>query len=93
MSLVLASERGTVTVPEGVLVGIAARAAEGVEGIRVRRRRAIDLEAGAVRLSVAVRRGEPLLELAERAQAEVAAALKTMCGIEATVEIAIGELE
>jgi uncharacterized alkaline shock family protein YloU len=93
MSLVLTSERGTVTVPEGVLVEIAARAAEVVDGIRVRRRRTIDLEARAVRLSVAVRRGEPLVELAERVQAEVAAALKAMCGIDATVEIAIGELE
>jgi len=93
MSLVLTSERGTVTVPEGVLVGIASRAAESVDGIRVRRRRTIDLEARAVRLSVAVRRGEPLVEQGERAQAEVVAALKAMCGIDTTVEIAIGELE
>jgi uncharacterized alkaline shock family protein YloU len=93
MSLVLTSASGTVTVPDGVLVGIAARAAESVDGLRVRRRRTIDLEARAVRLSVAVRRGEPLLALAERAQDEVAAALQAMCGIDATVEIAIGELE
>jgi uncharacterized alkaline shock family protein YloU len=93
MSLVLENASGTVTVTEGVLVGIAARAAESVEGIRVRRRRTIDLEARAVRLSVAVRRGEPLVELAERAQVEVAAALKKMCGIDTTVEIAIGALE
>ncbi len=93
MSLVLTSESGTVTVPEGVLVEIAARAADGVDGVRVRRRRTIDLDARVVRLSVAARRGEPLVELAERVQAEVAAALKAMCGIDATVDVAIGELE
>jgi uncharacterized alkaline shock family protein YloU len=93
VSLVLTGADGTVTVPDGVLAGIAARAADSVEGIRVRRRRTIDPEPSSVRLSVAVRRGEPLLELAERAQAEAAAALRTMCGLEATVEIVVGELE
>jgi uncharacterized alkaline shock family protein YloU len=80
-------------VPEGVLAGIAARAAESVDGVRVRRRRAVDTEARVVRLSVAARRGEPLVELAEKVQAEVAAALKAMCGMDATVDVAIGELE
>jgi hypothetical protein len=68
------------------------RAAESVEGVRVRRRRAVDLEAKVVRLTVAVRRGEPLAELAGRAQEEVAAALKAMCGLDTTVDVAIAEL-
>ena len=92
MSLLLTSDAGTVTVPDDVLVGIAVRAAEGVGGIRVRRRRAVDLERRLVRLSVAAQRGEPLLELAERVQDAVAAMLKDMCGIEARVDVAVGEL-
>lgn len=92
MTLVHATESGTVSVPDAVVVGIAVRAAEAVEGIRVRRRRTIDLETGVVRLSVAAGRAEPLLVLAERAQEQVAATLKTMCGIETTVDIRVGEL-
>jgi uncharacterized alkaline shock family protein YloU len=92
MTLVLETKDGTVSVPEAVLVGIAVRAAEGIDGIRVRRRRTIDLGTGIVRLSVSAERGKPLLGLAERAQEQVAATLKTMCGIDATVEIRVGEL-
>lgn len=92
MTLVLATENGTVSIPKAVVVGIAVRAADGVDGIRVRRRRTIDLGTGVVRLSVAAERGEPLLGLAERAQEQVAATLKTMCGIDATVDIRVREL-
>jgi hypothetical protein len=92
MSLRLTSDAGTVTVPDDVLVGIAVRAAESVGGIRVRRRRAVDLERRLVRLSVAAPRGEPLMDLAERVQHAVAAMLKDMCGIEARVDVAVGEL-
>ena len=92
MSLVTATEHGTVTVPDGVLVGIAVRAAESVQGIRVRRRRTIDVDARVVRLALAAQRDEPLVDLAERAQSAVAGALETMCGLETKVEIAIGEL-
>jgi uncharacterized alkaline shock family protein YloU len=93
MTFAVTTENGTLTVPDAVLVGIAARAAESVDGVRVRRRRTIDVDGQVVRLAVAVRRGEPLVELGQRAQHEVAAALKTMCGIDAKVEILIGELE
>lgn len=92
MTLVVSTEQGTVTVPDAVLVGIAVRAAESVAGIRVRRRRSVDVEARAVRLAVAASRGEPLVELAGRAQEAVAGALKTMCGIDARVDVAIGDL-
>ena len=92
MTLVLTTGGGTVTVPDAVLVGIAVRAAEGVAGIRVRKRRTIDLEARLVSLSVSAQRGEPLLELAERAQDEVAATLMAMCGIETRVDIRVREL-
>ncbi len=93
MSLVVTNSHGTITVPEGVLVGLAVRAAERVEGVKVRRKRAVDIENRVVRLSVSARRGEPLVELAQRAQDEVASAFLAICGIEATVDIAIGELE
>ncbi len=92
MTLVVSTERGAVTVPDGVLVGIAVRAAESVNGIRVRRRRAVDVEGRVVRLAVAASRGEPLVELAGRAQEAVSDALKTMCDIDARVDVAIGEL-
>jgi hypothetical protein len=92
MSLLITGEAGTITVPDGVLVAIAVRAAEGVDGIRVRRRRAINLDAGVVRLTVAARREEPLVELGERTQEAVAAALKAACGLAVTVDLVIGEL-
>jgi uncharacterized alkaline shock family protein YloU len=92
MTLVVATESGTVSIPDAVVVGIAVRAAEGVHGIRVRRRRTIDLDTGVVRLSVAAERGEALVDLAESAQEQVAATLKTMCGIDATVDIRVREL-
>jgi uncharacterized alkaline shock family protein YloU len=93
MSLVITNKTGTVTVPDGVLVGIAVRAAEGVEGIRVRRRRSVDVERRHVKLSVAARRGEPLVEVAERVQEAVAEALRGMCGIDTIVDVAVGGLE
>jgi len=92
MNLVLTTELGTVTVPEAVLVGIAVRAAEGVDGIKVRRRRTVDTDARVVRISVSARRGEPLVELATRAQNAVAEALEATCGIEARVDVTVGEL-
>ena len=91
MSLVVTTELGTVTVPDAVIAGIAVRAAEGVDGVRVRRR-GVELAAEAVRLTVEVARGEPLPALAGRAQDEVAATLRAMCGIETRVDIAIAEL-
>jgi uncharacterized alkaline shock family protein YloU len=92
MSWVVRTDLGTVTVPDSVLAGIAARAAEGVDGVRVRRRRTVDLDGGVVRLTVAIRRGEPIAELAGRAQDEVAAALVAMCGVEPKVDVSVAEL-
>jgi uncharacterized alkaline shock family protein YloU len=93
MSLVVTTQAGTVIVPDGVLVGIAVRAAESVDGIRVRRRRAVDIEARHVKLAVSARRGEPLVEQGERVQEAVADAFQAMCGIETKVDVAVGELE
>jgi uncharacterized alkaline shock family protein YloU len=92
VSLVVTTELGTVTVPDAVVAGIAVRAAETVEGLRVRRRRGVDLEATVLRLTVEARRGEPLHELAGRAQDAVADALQAMCGLETKVDVTIAEL-
>ena len=93
MSLVVTTEAGTVTVPDGVLAGIAVRAADSVDGIRVRRRRTVDIETRHVKLAVAARRGEPLVAQAERVQEAVVDAFQAMCGIETKVDVAVGELE
>jgi uncharacterized alkaline shock family protein YloU len=92
VSVVVETDAGLITVPDPVLVAIAVRASESVDGVRVRRRRTIDTEAGLVRLSLAVRRGEPLVEVAERTQAAVADALRDACALEVTVDVSISEL-
>lgn len=93
MNLVRSHAAGTVTVPESTLVEIAVTAAEGVEGVRVLRRRSVDLQSGRVRLTVAAHRdGLPLAEAAQEAQRAVADALEAMCGLDLQVEITVGEL-
>ena len=92
MSLVVQGESGTITVPDAVLAEIASRAAESVEGVRVRRRRSVDIEARTVTLGLAAHRGEPLTSVGERVQDEVAAAFRTMCDLDLTVDVAIEEL-
>jgi len=99
MSFVVRSPEGTITVPDSVLAQIVRRAAEAVEGARVRRpRRGLEVEIdgsrAAVSLELAVRHGVVLPELAERVQERVATALRTMCGLEVEqVDLAIEELE
>jgi uncharacterized alkaline shock family protein YloU len=92
MTLVVQGELGTITVPESALVQLATRAAEQVEGLRVRRKRSFDVEARVVRLEVAARRGVPLVAQGEQVQDEVRGALKTMCGLDVTVDVAFEEL-
>jgi uncharacterized alkaline shock family protein YloU len=92
VSLVIDAPAGTITVPDSTLLAIAVTAAERVEGVRVLRRRSIDLDQPLVRLALSARRGEPLLELARRAQDGVALALEQMCGIDAKVELTVGAL-
>jgi uncharacterized alkaline shock family protein YloU len=83
---------GTITVPGAVLSEIAARAAESVDGVHVRRRRSVDVEGRAVKLGLAARRGDALTSVGEHVQAQVAAAFRTMCGLDLTVDVAIEEL-
>ena len=93
MPLVLTGPHGTITVPDSVLLEIATRAAEGVDGLRVRRKRTIDVEARVVRLELTAARGEPLVAQGERVQEAVAAALKQTCGLDVAVDVAFEELQ
>jgi uncharacterized alkaline shock family protein YloU len=93
MNLVLESAGGTITVPEAVLLQTVRRAAETVDGVRVRRRRSVDLDARTVRLELIAPSGRPLPPLAERVQAAVADAFETMFALDVRVDVAIEELE
>jgi uncharacterized alkaline shock family protein YloU len=92
MSLVFESGSGTITVPDSALLQIAVRAAESVAGVRVRRKRTVDVEGRVVRLEVAVAASEPLLTAGKDIQRAVGEALATMCGLELAVDVAIEEL-
>jgi len=88
-----------VKVTDGALTQIVVRAVEGVEGVRVRRPRrkiAIAVEQGHVRvnLELAVEYGMVLPEVARDVQREVADALGRMCDFTVDgVDVAVEELE
>ena len=92
MTLTLEGPHGTITVPDSVLLEIATRAAEGVEGVRVRRKQSVDAESRVVRLELSAARGEPLATQGERVQETVAAALHATCAFKVKVELAFEEL-
>lgn len=92
MSLVFESGAGTITVPDSALLQIAVRAAESVDGVRIRRKRAVDVEGRIVRLDVSVTGNDPLLAAGEAVQRAVGLALATMCGLDLAVDVAIEEL-
>jgi uncharacterized alkaline shock family protein YloU len=96
--IVISDPEGTVCVPAATLARIVVRAAELVDGARVRRpRRGVDVDvagdSATVSLSVAARYGAVLPEVAEEVQQQVAAALERMCGVEVRrIDVAIEEL-
>ena len=96
---VLREDGGSIDVTAGALAQIVQRAAESVEGARVRRpRRGLDLrlEDGRVRveLELAVRYGIVLPDLARDVQARVADALSAMIDLDVeAVDVSIEELE
>ena len=96
---VLEEEGGSIDVTAGALAQIVQRAAESVEGARIRRpRRGLDLrvEEGRARveLELAVRYGIVLPDLARDVQARVAEALSTMVDLDVeAVDVSIEELE
>jgi Asp23 family, cell envelope-related function len=96
--LVFTEASGTIAVPAATLTRIVVRAAELVDGARVRRpRRGVEVEVegagAAVLLQVVAPYGAVLPDLAEAVQAEVARALEQMCGVDVRrVDVAIEEL-
>jgi hypothetical protein len=96
--LVISGPEGTVCVPAATLARIVVRAAEVVDGARVRKpRRGVEVDvsgdSATVALRVAARYGAVLPQVAEEVQKQVAAALERMCGVQVgRVDVAIEEL-
>ena len=90
---------GTITVTPSALAALVTRAAEVVDGARIRRgRRHLEVEVedgGArVRLELAARYGIVLPELARAVQEQVAEALATMCRVEVqAIDVSVEEVE
>jgi uncharacterized alkaline shock family protein YloU len=87
-----------VKVTDAAVTQIVVRAAEHVDGVRVRRRRRhldVELADGRARvaLGLTVGYGNVLPDVARDVQERVAAALGTMCGVTVTaVDVAVEEL-
>ncbi|CAB4694421.1 MAG: hypothetical protein F2663_04605 [Actinobacteria bacterium] len=93
MSLVIANDRGSVTFAGDVLDAIAVRSAESVAGVKVRRRRSVDLADSRAKLSLEVARGDAsLAEVGARVQLAVEDAFVAHLSRDVTVDIAIEEL-
>ena len=98
MTYVLHENGGTIAVADGALSQIVVRAAEAVDGARVRRRRklglTVDGEGARIEVGLAVAYGLVLPEVAHEVQRRVAEALRRMCGLEAcAVDVSVEELE
>jgi uncharacterized alkaline shock family protein YloU len=99
MSLVLEEAGGTITVTAPVLANLVTRAAEEVDGVRVRRgRRRLEIDVGRdgarVRLELVARYGAVLPEVARRVQERVADALWSTCGVTTdAIEVSVEEVE
>jgi uncharacterized alkaline shock family protein YloU len=85
--LVFGGPEGSITVTSAALTRLVARAAEEIEGVRVRRpKRAVEVawDAGraSVSLGLSARYGAPLPELACSVQERVAEAVASLSGLE-----------
>jgi uncharacterized alkaline shock family protein YloU len=80
-----------ITITDGALAQIVSVAAEQVDGVRVRRR-SIAFEAGRVSVSLGVRYGIVLPQLAREVQERIAGALSSMCELQVGVDISVDEL-
>jgi uncharacterized alkaline shock family protein YloU len=97
VTIAVVSDEGTVTITDAALNQIVVQAAEAAGGVRVRRRRQLEIaiaDTGTrVQLELAVPYGRVLPDVAHDVQERVAAALGTMCGVYVTaVDVAIEEL-
>jgi uncharacterized alkaline shock family protein YloU len=99
MSYVRETGRGTITVTAPTLVELVTRAAEAVEGVRVRRGRRrldvrIDGERAHVALELTARYGLILPEVAREVQERIRDALGTMCGVSTeSIDVTVEEVE
>jgi uncharacterized alkaline shock family protein YloU len=83
----------TVTIADAAWARIVVHAAEQVEGVRVRRR-GVERDGDRITVQVAARYGTVLPDAARAVQAQVAEAVRTMCGVEPTsVDVAVEELQ
>ncbi len=94
---VIEGDAGSISVVRGALTGIVRRAAESVDGARVRGRRGVEIRladaTAQVELSLAAPYGIVLPALARSVQERVADALAAMCALTATVDVAVEELD
>lgn len=91
-ALVLTESGGTITIVGDVLDRIVRRAAEEVDGVKVRRR-GLDVKEGRVTLPITLRYGEVLPATAEQVQARVAESLRASCGLDpSAIDVSIDEL-
>ena len=90
---------GTITITPAALTQVVVRAAEHVDGARVRRpRRGLEIEfengRARVELELAARFGLVLPDVAREVQERVSGALETMCGLVVdAVDVSVEELE
>ncbi|MGB8003231.1 MAG: Asp23/Gls24 family envelope stress response protein [Gaiellaceae bacterium] len=99
MSYVVEERAGTITVTPAALAELVIKAAETVDGARVRRGRRrldVDLSNGdaRVRLELVARYGTVLPAVAREVQAKVSEALATICAVPvAAVDVAVEGVE
>ena len=82
-----------VTVSDGAFAQIVVAAAEQVDGVRVRKRKGLELQDGRIALSLAVPYGAVLPETARDVQAHVVDALQTMCELGVAVDVSFDEVD
>jgi uncharacterized alkaline shock family protein YloU len=98
VSELVRTSSGTISITSGALTQLVVRAAESVDGARVRRPRRglrVELAPGHARvaLELTARRGVVLPELARDVQERVAEALETMCEVAVdAVDVSVEEV-
>jgi uncharacterized alkaline shock family protein YloU len=94
---VLHGAGGSISVAPGPLATIVRRAAESVDGARIRRRRGLEIRVddatAQVEIELAAAYGLVLPDLAREVQERVAGALAAMCSLSAAVDVTIEELD
>jgi uncharacterized alkaline shock family protein YloU len=96
----LSEDGGKVTISPGALSQIVLGAAESVEGARVRKPKRRHLEvvladgSARVDLELSIRLGAVIPDVAREVQEQVAAVLRTMCGVTVeSVDVTVEELD